>query len=425
MDATAGTTGTMPSTGKQKRGKDQLQWSTEVWDTIDQAVNEEIMRSRMAAKFLQQVYVHKKKTNVDSDVVILPTPPDQALSVDETTITKVQEYSVQFKLTPAQMEAEGIPDPDVNVASASASQTSAQTPAAPSTSPGTMSRPHRASTAVSLSQRLANIQAQAEDHVIFNGQNSIANSPLFLSGLVQPLDTTLASTLDSGLLGIMASGTLDPDMPPTQIVVVHPTVFGTASAAPLYRENTLNAIATAVSRLQGNAHYEGYAVAMHTVPFADIHSALPTTLIEPVEPLSSLATAGVFGTGAMPPFVPIIQGALGSAPTTTNSAPSGLPKGLSVSTLPALAPDPTLFSSSGVTLPSTLKSAAVLYTGVVVSLCGNTMDLVRGQLDDGLDVSITFTQKDAQENYRFRGAQRLAFRLKDTTARILLLFVDC
>jgi hypothetical protein len=420
MDATAGTTGTMPSTGKQKRGKDQLQWSAEVWDTIDQAVNEEIMRSRMAAKFLQQVYVHKKKTNVDSDVVILPTPPDQALSVDETTITKVQEYSVQFKLTPAQMEAEGIPDPDVNVASASASQTSAQTPAAPSTSPGTMSRPHRASTAVSLSQRLANIQAQAEDHVIFNGQNSIANSPLFLNGLVQPLDTTLGSSLDSGLLGIMASGVLDPDMPTTQIVVVHPTVLGTPSAAPLYRENTLNAIAAAVSLLQGNAHYEGYAVAMHTVPFADIHSALPTTLIEPVEPLSSLATAGVFGTGAMPPFVPIIQGALGSPPTTTNG-PSGLPKGLTLKMLPALAPDPTLFPSGK---PPT-STAAVLYTGVVVSLCGNTMDLVRGQLDDGLDVSITFTQKDAQENYRFRGAQRLAFRLKDTTARILLLFVDC
>jgi len=61
----------------------------------------------------------------------------------------------------------------------------------------------------------------------------------------------------------------------------------------------------------------------------------------------------------------------------------------------------------------------------VVGLTGNTMDLVRGQMDDGLDVSVTFNQKDQNERYRFRAVQRLALRLKDPTAVVLLLFLDC
>jgi uncharacterized linocin/CFP29 family protein len=46
-------------------------------------------------------------------------------------------------------------------------------------------------------------------------------------------------------------------------------------------------------------------------------------------------------------------------------------------------------------------------------------------MDDGLDVSVTFNQKDQNEQYRFRAVQRLALRLKDPTAVVLLLFLDC
>jgi hypothetical protein len=57
------------------------------------------------------------------------------------------------------------------------------------------------------------------------------------------------------------------------------------------------------------------------------------------------------------------------------------------------------------------------------------MDLVRGTLDVGpdgkpLDVAVTFLFKDQTENYRFRGFERLAFRLKDPEAVVLLLFMD-
>jgi hypothetical protein len=48
---------------------------------------------------------------------------------------------------------------------------------------------------------------------------------------------------------------------------------------------------------------------------------------------------------------------------------------------------------------------------VLVSLGGNTMDLVVG-----LDATTTFMQQDPDGNYRFRVVQRFALRLKDTTA---------
>src|SRR5580704_13292823 len=87
---------TSGTTGKPTRGKDQLTWSDDVWQMIDQAVNEEIMRSRMGAKFLPSVYVHKKRTTVDADIVVPPVAPLTApsLSVEEAT-TKPQRVEAQ------------------------------------------------------------------------------------------------------------------------------------------------------------------------------------------------------------------------------------------------------------------------------------------------------------------------------------------
>jgi uncharacterized linocin/CFP29 family protein len=52
------------------------------------------------------------------------------------------------------------------------------------------------------------------------------------------------------------------------------------------------------------------------------------------------------------------------------------------------------------------------------------MDHVRGRMDENLDVAVNFNQKDANEAYRFRVAERFALRLKDPSAVILLLFMD-
>src|SRR5262249_55581649 len=109
---------------------------------------------------------------------------------------------------------------------------------------------------------------------------------------------------------------------------------------------------------------------LETKSFADAHSPLRDTLIVPAIPIKELVTAGFFGTGTLP---------------------SGLP-----------------------------SDNNIVSTGVLVSLGGNTMDVVRGRVHHRHDAVVTFEQKDADGNYRFRVVQRFALRLKniDAVARL-------
>jgi uncharacterized linocin/CFP29 family protein len=329
-----------------------------------------MMRTRVAAKFLPLVHVPKKVTTVPSDVVIVPQQgdTDQALSVDESQTNRVNEFWVEFRLTPAQVEEEA-------------------------TDEMAMAQGQRASTGITLGLRSANSLALAEDTVLFNGRNAF-NSPLFAPGsLIQFRDPNLKANLDLGLLQIDSNGTVNPNLKASQIVLVPPADQGPPVR---YQENTLDAVAQGFANLQALGHYEHYALVLNTFPYADLHTALKTTLITPVEPIVHIVKAGVYGTATLPPF----DGAKAGLPI-----PANLPKGVN------------------------LGKANILYTGVLVSLAGNTMDHVRGLLDtDGggkeLDVATTFNQKDVNENYRFRVLERFALRLKDPSAVILMLFLD-
>jgi hypothetical protein len=404
--------GALPTT-TGGRGKNQIHWSEGVWKALDHAVTEEMMRTRVAAKFLPHVHVDKKQTTVASDIVNVPTvagapgvvvgrpapPPfDPALNVDESATNRIQEYWVQFRMSVAQVEAE-----EHEEAAMGHHAPVHQMEPPQREGPGTAGHPHmtytqRASTGVSLAMRTSNVLAQAEDLILFNGQNAVANSPLFTSGSVQALDPNLATNLDLGLLNITPRG--DVILPnASQVIPVHPTTRGAGGAPPRYAEATLNAVAQAFSVLQGLGHYEHYALALHTVPYADLHQALPSTLIEPIEPISHLIKAGIHGTGTLPPFT---------------AAGAGLPATIGGAAINF----PPLGSPAGT------PSANVLYTGVLVSLSGNTMDHVRGRMEDHLDVIVTFNQRDANEQYRFRVVERFCLRLKDLTSLCLMLFLD-
>jgi hypothetical protein len=400
---------------------------------------EEMMRTRVAAKFLPHVHVDRKQTTVASDVVIVPlvtpatrngAPFDPSLSVDESATNRIQEYWTTFRLSVAQVEAE---EHEEMAMSHDMAASHTHEPAMMSHHAGHLSHPHRASTAVSLALRTANILAQAEDLVLFNGQNAVVNSPLFTGGvvqgvgttgpLVQALDPKLSTDLDLGLLNIQplpygsqgipagqAANVIT--LPANQVIAVHPVpVQGIPAFPPVYRENTLNAVAQGFSALQGLGHYEHYALVLHTYPYADLHQALPTTLIEPVEPVSHLIKAGIHGSGTLPPFTQVTgagaQPPGSGLPTLIQTSQPGQP----LTTAPLSAPPLSITGN-------------VLYTGVLVSLSGNTMDHVRGRMDDHMDVIVVFNQKDANEQYRFRVVHRFALRLKDPTAVILLLFMD-
>jgi hypothetical protein len=421
---------TSTSNRRTSRGKEHIGWSEEVWQALDHAVMEEMRRTRVAAKFLPHFQVGRRETNIAADTVVIPSVPtqpgvvfDPALSSNESTTVRIQEYWTNFKLSVAQVEAEGHEErAPTQERAAPSHQTTTMPPREHESAEPRHLREHkrqlyRVTTPVSLSLRCANILAQAEDLILFNGQNAVQNSPLFQglgqTSIIQALDPSLLTDIDFGLLQInpLFPGTTGNviTLPPSQVVLVHPVPppSGTPTFPPRYAENTLNAVATAFTQLQALQHYEGYAAAFNTIPFADMHEALATTLIEPVEPIAHIIKAGIYGTGTLPPFSPI------TGPVTAPLSPSlGLPTHI----LKGGVPQPV-----GTILNFT---ANVLYTGVVVCLNGNTMDLVRGQMDNELDAIVTFNQKDQNEQYRFRVVHRFALRLKDPTAVMLLLFLD-
>jgi uncharacterized linocin/CFP29 family protein len=69
------------------------------------------------------------------------------------------------------------------------------------------------------------------------------------------------------------------------------------------------------------------------------------------------------------------------------------------------------------TLPSNAAGAEPQFYGLLLSLGGNTIDLVVG-----LDATTAFMQQDTDGAYRFRVVERFALRLKDITAVVRLEF---
>jgi uncharacterized linocin/CFP29 family protein len=352
-------------------GREKLPWSADVWKRLDTAVRDEMHRARTAAKFLPAVYVPAKTLTVPSDTIA--TSQNQ-LTVDEGATTRINEYWVEFTMTPAQVEHEAA----LEAAMAHGSGTS---------------------TGITLATRAANILAQAEDTIIFQGANAF-QSPLFtnpnttVTNRGQPLDLGLANI-------VLATPPQQPRLPnPFQIIPVHP------ASQSGYQGNTVGAVAQAYSILQLLGQYGPYALVLHSAPYADTHTPLPTTLILPADPIQEFTTAGFFGTGTVPPW---------------SVAPGGPPTG-------GLPPPPPPSGGGGGGSSSSSSSGGgglqVLFTGILVSIGGNTMDLVRGTLHPEHDVVVAFEQKDINGNYRFRVVERFALRLKDPTAVALLEFLS-
>lgn len=319
----------MPRVGYNNNGRDKLPWSQEIWDRIDQAVHDECQRTKIARKFLPMYGpVSPGELIVASDTVLRA---GQAITVNEAATIPLIELLVEFTLTLQQVEREA-----------------------------------ELMTAVTLATRAANLLAQAEDVVIFQGQAAIdpgaVQHPLFAQNRVRarsgPAGAGLVQAAGGNAVQVIRLAATPPVNP----------------GQPLrYGERTFAAVAAGYSRLQSGvgldqAHYGPYALVLHNEPYADTFAPLPTTLIMPADRIKPLMTAGFFGTGTLP-----AQGVLPHERETT---------------------------------------------GILVSLGGNTMDLVVG-----MDSTTAFLQEDTEGRYRFRVYERFALRLKDTTSVIRLEFV--
>lgn len=125
-----------------------------------------------------------------------------------------------------------------------------------------------------------------------------------------------------------------------------------------YGEQTFRAVTEGIARLKGREHYGPYVLILHTIPYADTFAPLSTTLVTPAQRIESMMTAGFFETGTLPPL-----------------------------------------------------------TGLLISIGGNSMDLIVGR-----ETGVSFMQEDPDGKFRFRVWKRFALRIKDPTAILALYF---
>jgi len=228
-------------------GKEEPEWTQEVWDRIDQAVHDEAQRTKVAAKFLPLYMAVPSALIVPADTVNVDSPP---LTVDEALTTPIVENLVEFALTKQQYGRED----------------------------GLM-------TAITLATRAANLLSQAEDLLLFQGDLGLQD-PLFTSNLVRHQ----SGSAGGGLLSVDRSVSVPQKTPGIDI----------------WGENTFGAVATAYSILQDNGHYGPYALVLPTVPYADTYAPLATTLILTADRIKPLVTGGFYGTGTLPDFTGIM-----------------------------------------------------------------------------------------------------------------------
>jgi uncharacterized linocin/CFP29 family protein len=247
---------TTPPITTNNLGRDKVGWSKDVWDRIDMAVHDEAVRTKVAAKFIPLRPVAPRTLTVPSDLVVPPGAPQKTLTVDEGAATRLIEIWVEFALTPQQVEQET------------------------SDTDGTGH-----STAMTLATRASNILSQAEDLLIFQGQNALKYH------LIETYVRHRGDPADLGLLLISLGG--GAPLPAAQVIPVQPD-------KGVYGERTFAAVAQGYSVLQGNGQYGPYALVLQTRPYADSYAPLAKTLIMPADRIKSLVTAGFYGTGTLP-----------------------------------------------------------------------------------------------------------------------------
>ena len=227
--------------------------------------------------------------------------------------------------------------------------------------------------AVTLARRAAQYLALAQDFVIFQDYNGY--SAPFFQQYVRFLPGEAPA--DGGLLSIP-----QPASPPWAGVGRFASTNAAITVAPMsgspgvrYGENTLAAVAMGYSMLASQGQTGPYALILNTVPYSDLFAPVgASSLVVTADRVTPLVKAGLHVTGALPPYAPV--------PPRSPPAP--------------LAPP---------------------YFGVLVSVGGQTMDLVTG-----LQAQTEFVQRDVNENWRFRVVERFALRVTDPSAIVPLVF---
>jgi uncharacterized linocin/CFP29 family protein len=228
-------------------GREALAWSPELWARLDQAVHTEVDRAGVAGKVLPLYSSMPDATTVPADVI-----DPRTMSVRDDAVLPLVELSVEFSLTPQQVEREA-----------------------------------ELGTAVTLASRASNLIAQAEDLLVLQGElaqdaavfNTVRRRGSFAEGLVSAAPSAVQVAAKNGEVG----------------------------------ERIVQALTRACADLQGRGQYGPYALVLRTDQYADASAPLENTLVVPADRLRPLVAQGFFATGAMPEATGLVV-SVGGAP---------------------------------------------------------------------------------------------------------------
>jgi uncharacterized linocin/CFP29 family protein len=201
-------------------------------------VHEEAVRSEVASKFIPVRGPFADALTVPADVIDV-----DAMTIEEGLTKPLIELWVDFTLTPQQVSGEQL-----------------------------------VGAAATLATRAANLLSQAEDLLIFQG-DEVTKSEFFKRIRYR------SGPVGAGLL----------KSAPRVVEVKYAD-----AEAKKYGEKTFEGVARAYSLLQSLGHHGPYALVVHSDIYADTHAPLPTTLIMPADRIRPLVTSGYYGTGTLP-----------------------------------------------------------------------------------------------------------------------------
>lgn len=310
-----------------------IDWTKEPWKSVNYAVDAEFKRTAIGARFLPPYGpISADAKNVPSDTI---TITKDTMSVDDDPpqgTTAIVDAAVEFTLNTQQFHESDL------------------------------------TTIYTLATRAANLLAQTQDLILFQGSNATSVAKEFFGSnpivLQQKENRKETTGLPPGLVGLLSP------TPKTRVKVPlkHNGFKGDDGDEPVYSENTARAVAKAYSLLQAEGHNGPYALVLQADQLADTLAPLDNTLIMPADRIKPFVTETDTSTGK----------------------------------------DEVRFYGTG-TLPP--------LTGVMVSLGGNSMDLVVATVP-----AIIFTETDKARLLHFQVCSRYALRLKDPTAVVQLDF---
>jgi uncharacterized linocin/CFP29 family protein len=244
-------------------GREKLPWDQTLWDRLDAAVHDEMMRVLIARRFIPVVSAAPDALTVPADLVVvnagdLVASNKGLLQVNEAAVTELIEIWVEFSLTHQQVERE-----------------------------------MTLSSAVTLATRAANLLAQGEDLLINQGDDVLKFNPLFTTGRIH----TRAGPGPLGLANLKSLPDIKRQVLPVEF---------TNAAEKRYSEKTFGVVERAYVSLQGLGHYGPYALVLPPGPNADTRAPLKDTLIMPADRIVSLVDGRFYGTGTLPEIPDIL-----------------------------------------------------------------------------------------------------------------------